>query len=90
MKQILQITPLFIDLERKPTKTSERSEMIGKFADQINLQRKGKYRPLGYAYIGMRLSHLSLRDLHYLWSVCSDADRRGDSFSKVFFGSLKA
>lgn len=65
---------------------SERAEIIGKFTDTLNLERKGtKYPPLTYQRIAVKLSHLSLQDLYYLWSTCVDAK----NFSQFFWYTLK-
>jgi hypothetical protein len=69
---------------------SERAELIGYFADQINRERKGtKYRAVTYRYIAVKLAHLSVFDLHYLKNQARDYQDRHGSFSKYFFGSLK-
>lgn len=46
-------------------------------------------KPLRKAYLAMKISHLKDRDLFFLKSDCLDAERRGQIFSKVFWGSLK-
>ena len=69
---------------------SERAELIGYFADNINEEREGtKYGKVSYRYIGVKLSHLSVFDLHYLKRTLEDYTSRGNSFSKGFFGALK-
>ena len=76
----------------KPTTkaTSERAELIGYFADSVNKERKGtKYKPVSYAFIATKLSHLSKFDLYHLKRTLEDYQQRGNSFSKGFFGSLK-
>ena len=46
-------------------------------------------KPLRKSYFGMRIAHLKLHDLHYLKSICKEAQRDGIPPSKVFWGSLK-
>jgi hypothetical protein len=77
---------------KKKGANSERAELVGYFADEINKERKGtRYRPVTYRYIGVKLAHIkSLSDLYYLKSTLEDYRTRGNSFSKGFFGSLKA
>ena len=73
--------------------TSERSELIGYFHAQLVSEWDAKrFDPLTVRRVATQyLGHLKeLRDLYYLKSTCEDARRRGKSFSKVFFGSLKA
>ena len=81
----------FLKVPKKPTgPNSERSELVGFFADEINKERKGtKYPKVTYRYIGVKLAHLSVFDLHYLKSTLEDYRARGNSFSRGFFGSLK-
>lgn len=39
---------------------------------------------------GQNTSHLkSFSDWHYMKSICDDAERRGEVWSKIFWGSLK-
>jgi len=65
---------------------SERAEVIKTFLNRLNTERLGtKYKKLTAKFIAVKLGHLSLQDMHYLMKICE----RGDSFSKVFFGSLK-
>lgn len=75
-----------IELEKsKNVANSERADYVGKFTDRLNETRTGKFKPLRYAFIGMKLSHLSLQDLHYLWNRCEEAK----NFSAYFWWSLK-
>jgi hypothetical protein len=77
---------------KKNGANSERAELIGFFADEINKERKGtKYKPVTYRYIAVKLSHIKSRsDLYYLKSQALDYQARHGSFSKYFFGALKA
>ena len=77
-------------LEKKKAQ-SRRAELIGFFTDKINEKRDGvNYKKLTHAFMGVRLSHLSLQDLHFLKSICVDAENRGGEFSKKFWYSIKA
>jgi hypothetical protein len=89
MKRIDQIIrPL-----RAPAKhdrNSERGDLIKFFTDKVNADRDGKkYRKLPISAIAVKLSHLSLADLYYLKSDCTDAERRGKPFAAVFWWSIK-
>ena len=76
-------------LEKKKAQ-SRRAELIGFFTDKINEKRDGvKYKKLTHAFMGVRLSHLSLQDLHFLKSVCSDSEKRNDGFGKTFWYSIQ-
>lgn len=68
-------------------KTSERAELIKQFHESINAERKGtKWKPLSAGYIAVRLAGIPTADLYFLLKSCE----QGDSFGKVFFGSIKA
>ena len=82
MKQI----QLNIDRYTKPAKAKdERSELIGFFTDKVNETRTGKYKPLSYRAIAVKLGHLKLPDLYYLKSTCEKAQH----FAKTFWWSIK-
>jgi hypothetical protein len=66
---------------------SERAVLINYF-HQHALDKNNK--PFPVAYIGMKLSHLELRDLYFLKSTCESESRRGTEWGKVFWGSIKA
>lgn len=72
--------------EKKKKRASERGELIEYFTENINQGRKGtKYKPLTLRYIAVRIAHVSTPDLYHLKKICDT----GDSFSKVFFGSIR-
>lgn len=65
---------------------SERSELIGRFVDNINKEREGtKFPQVTAARVNFMLSHLSVKDLYWLLSECE----KSESFGKKFFGMLK-
>lgn len=85
-----QIGNAIANRPRKPKAASERGELIQFFTDKVNADRDGtRYKKLPIAAIAVKLSHLSLHDLHYLRSICLDAERRGTAFGKLFWGSIK-
>ena len=65
---------------------SERATLIQYFHERAR-DRKGK--PFEVSFIGYTLSHLKLEDLYFLKSVCESETKRGSSWNKIFFGSLK-
>ena len=65
---------------------SERGELLTFFRERARDKKGKRY---SYAFIGMKVAHLSIPDLLYLKSRCVDAENRGIGFGKVFFGSLK-
>lgn len=69
-------------------KISRRSELIGYFYDNALATWKGK-KPLTHGFIAFRLGHLSLFDLEAFRSQCEDRKRKGDNWSKYFWGVLK-
>ena len=72
-------------------KLSKRAEIIEQFVIEINKERVGSKYPLVTGrMIAIKLSHLKVIDeLFYFMSICRDAKRRGDSFSRCFWGKLK-
>lgn len=80
-------------------KISKRSLIIEEFVNEINKERpctyikNGKKVRLGKISgrtVAIKLSHLKEDDLFYFLSVCKDYKNRNGSFSKRFFGSIKA
>lgn len=87
-----QIASLFAHPKYKaPQKrTSERGDLLEYFTSNVNTARIGtKFKKLPISAVAVRLQGLKLADLYYLKSVCEDARRRGQSWSKTFWGSLK-
>jgi hypothetical protein len=83
-----------IALRNRPavaSRETERGSLIQFFTEHVNADRDGKrYKKLPIAAIAVKLSHLSVPDLYFLKSVCSDAERHGTAFGRVFFGSIKS
>lgn len=79
----MQSISLFTKLPEVKKKGSERGDLLQYFTDTIK-DRKGK--PYRIAYIAMRLSHLQVKDLYYLQSLC----KQSNNFERTFWGSLKA
>jgi len=62
------------------------NEVVEMFRREINKGRVGtKYKPMTFIAMREKVKHLTKQDLHFLMKACE----RGESFSKVFFGSLK-
>ena len=81
----LQDTLKEYKIEKKGA-NSERADLIGQLQQGVNDDRKGtKYKPLSARVIAIKVGHLRTADLYHLLKICNN----GDSFSKVFFGSLK-
>ena len=74
------------------TKTSknggERGEIVEFFFKRIEQRWLGK-RKLTFGFLARKVSHLSLRDLFFLKSICVEEEKRGVPFYKTFWGSLK-
>lgn len=66
--------------------SSERGELLKFFRERV---RDPEGKMYGYPFLGVKLAHLSIQDLVFLKSVCVDAENRGGSFGKCFWGSLK-
>lgn len=69
------------------TANNERGDVIQMFVNEINKQRVGTvYKLVTWGQINGRLAHVKdLGDLYYFYKKC----KQGDSFGKVFWGSLK-
>lgn len=76
-----------LDIRTKiPKRTSERAEMVKYFVDKLNIRQASEHKkPYAPRFIAIKLSHLSMHDLHYLKSICEDAQ----NWYKTFWGSLK-
>ncbi|GAH13148.1 unnamed protein product [marine sediment metagenome] len=82
--ELMQVTVKIAESNYKAT--SERADLIGRFHTKLNQERKGtKYKPLDVKFVAVKVGHLKTADLYHLWKICTT----GDSFSKVWFGSLK-
>jgi len=67
--------------------TSERQELIQRFADKINLERIGtKWKPVTWKQINGLVAFVRVPDLYWLFKTCEQRD----SFSKAFFGIMKS
>lgn len=74
---------------RPQPRSSERGDLLQYFTDRINERRKGtKFKPLTIRAIAVKLSHLGLRDLYYLKSVCDEAERRGYPWAAIFWKEI--
>ena len=94
MENVKTIKDLFTGYDFKaPTsgRRSERGDLLDYFTGKINQCRVGTpYKPVKVSYVAFRVGHLKrLEDLYYLKSLCDSEERRGESWSKIFFGSIK-
>lgn len=71
---------------------SKRACLINQIVNQINFERIGtKFKPVKYIQIAMKLpKEITEHDIEYTISICKDYKNRNGSFSKCFFGCLKA
>lgn len=74
------------------TSRNELEYVINQFKDELNKERVGtKYKPLSFIAVKMKLLKIKeLRELYSFLSVCRDSKNRQGSFSRAFFGILKA
>jgi len=82
------MNPLFENykIQEKRDIKSERAYLISQFVEKINLERKGtKFKDITPRIVAIKTAHLSISDLYFFLKSCE----QGDSFGKVFFGSLK-
>lgn len=74
----------------KQLRRSERGDLIEYFMTEANADRDGaKFKKLPLSYYAFKLSHINVKDLYYLKSVCEDARRRGNSWSKTFWWQIR-
>lgn len=73
----------------KPTRQSERGDLLDEFLLRLNESRQGKYRPLTHARLAYLLTGIPTKDLYALKSKCEDAERRGFPWSAIFWKEIK-
>ncbi len=86
------IKDLFGNFKQPPQKMrrTERGDLLEYFHYHVNLERDGKkYRKLPIGAMAWKLEGLNIKDLYYLKSLCESERRRGNSWGKTFWGSLK-
>lgn len=81
-----------IDRVQKSRITNERQDIIRQFLEEINKERLGsKYKPMTARGVAIKVGHLKdNHTLYYFLSECKSYKHRNGSFSKYFFGALKA
>lgn len=88
------IQPLLLKLDKSNEVKirSERAFVISQFVEEINKERLAtKWQPMTGKGVAMKLSHLKDNGtLYFFLSQCKDYKNRHGSFSKYFFGALKA
>lgn len=60
----------------KKTRYSQRTHIINLFLERLNAHRNG-YKPLSFGFVKMKLKHLNIGDLYYLYSVCNQSKNFG-------------
>ena len=78
---------------QKTTAKTPQGELIDQFRHEINIERiKTKYKPMTFMAVKMKLYAImnNTQALHEYLSECKDYKNRNGSFSKRFFGGLKA
>lgn len=96
LADIYKDTPFVIDTRKT---INPRSLLIEKFVKEINQERKGtKFNPVTGAQIAVKVSHMNMESLQYLYSIClssknrkvkTDQGWKPGSFSKCFYLELK-
>jgi hypothetical protein len=77
------------DVPKKRKRLTERGEMMRYFKDELNKTRiKDGFEYISMPRMGKILEMIPTSDLYYLKSVCDEAARRGNSFSKRFWWEL--
>jgi hypothetical protein len=71
----------------KSTITNQRQEMIKRFLDKINADRKGtKFKQMTARGVAMKLAYVKTSELYNFFKTCENY--KGE-FSKCFFGALR-
>lgn len=68
---------------------SERSELIGWFANKLNAARLGKYKALPVKVYAVRCAHLTLSDLYAIQTGIRDRERRGENWGAYWWAITK-
>lgn len=85
MKSIADILPSGPDKDRKPSRKTERGELMRFFQRHLNYSRAADGLPkLTMGRLGKVLEGIPTDDLYYLKSVCS----RSKNFSKKFWWEI--
>ena len=82
MEQISDLLPK--EIVKK--KGSERAELIKFWCDNVLNEKGKKYPP---AFIAMKMSGYSIKDLYYLQSVAKDYANRGGDVGKYWWSLFK-
>jgi hypothetical protein len=89
--ELKQYQEALFEKAEKGTITSRRQELVKEILDLINAEREHtRYKPITARAVAIKVAHLKEQDLQYMISVGKDYQSRHGSFSKYFFGSLKA
>lgn len=80
--QPIHISDLFghLTAPQKPSRKTERGELLSHFAVKLG-------KPLGY--VAFKTAGLSLQDLYFIKSDCSQAEHRGIPWGAAFHTALK-
>jgi hypothetical protein len=71
---------------KKRKRLTERGELMRHFKDELNKTRvRAKLDMITMSRMGKILEAIPTNDLYYLKSVCDEAARRGNDFSKRFW-----
>ncbi len=71
-------------------KKTERGELMKYFMERLNPSRvRDGLKPLSMPRMGRLLVAIPTQDLYFLKSVCDDAAKRGQDFSKKFWWEIK-
>lgn len=90
MQKVADLFGNFAAPQIKKTRRSEREELVQFFAEKINrLRADDSFPPLRISYIRFLLSHIVVRDLYFLKSVCLDSQSRGFRFDVEFWKRVK-
>lgn len=64
--------------------------MLAYFAEKVNRSRVADgFKPQKISYFAYFLSHINVRDLYFLRSICDDAVKRGFRFDVTFWKAVK-
>lgn len=86
-----RIGTLFGDKRQLPKKTrrTERGDIYDVLLSMLNIDRRGKYKPLTHGRLGFLLQGIPTRDLYALVSKMRDGERRGVAPGMVFWTEIR-
>jgi hypothetical protein len=68
---------------------NKRQFLLSQFLENLNEERKGKFKDLTPSFVAFKLSHLKNADLEFFLNKCLAYKKHNGSFSKYFWWALR-